>query len=119
MRSDPSKRHFELRGLSLSARTQRPLRSCILAILDGRSLRLVRRTRHRQTDLGQVDIAREHGERPDTAAEMVLRQVADADLPVVLRLPPDKGFVCTDRLPPASKDDLRAMVANRNTSGAP
>ena len=96
-----------------NARVEKPLLSCILAIYDGRSVQLVRRGPRRHVELGTVEVARERGERLDTASEMLLRQVIDDDLPVVLRLTADQGLRTFDALPPISGDELRAVVANR------
>ncbi|MEZ5823862.1 MAG: PilN domain-containing protein [Geminicoccaceae bacterium] len=100
-------------GILPRARVEQPLRSCILAIYDGKHVDLVRRTPRKAVELGSIDIASELGERLDTGPEMLLREIGEGDLPVVLRLAGDKGVRCTDTLPQVGGNELRAVVAHR------
>ncbi|MCB1832797.1 MAG: PilN domain-containing protein [Geminicoccaceae bacterium] len=108
-----SRRWLEMEGILPRARVEQPLRSCILAILDGGHVEFVRKTPRKTADLGSIEIARELGERLDTHSEMILREIGEGDLPVVLRLSADKGVRCTDTLPQLSGNELRAVVAHR------
>ncbi|MCB1969212.1 MAG: PilN domain-containing protein [Geminicoccaceae bacterium] len=113
MASETSRRWIDMDGVVPRARVEQPIRSCVLALYDGRLVNLVRRTPRKSQELGSVEIEHERGEHLDTRSEMLLREIGESDLPIVLRLAADKGLRCTDTLPHVGNAELRAVMAHR------
>lgn len=85
----------------------------ITALFDDGHFHFAAHDKRAVSELGSVELPKSPARRLDTQSEVLIRQIADSNLPIVLRLGEDMGLVFNQTFPEAARHELRSIVAHQ------